>query len=129
MQNKQRGFTLIEIIVVMLIIGILAVAVGPQILGRVDDAKVVKVKQDMHAIESALNLYRLDKSNYPSTDEGLAVLKGKYLPRVPKDPWGKEYLYLFPGQNGEFDLFTRGADGADGGEGANKDLGNWNIDS
>lgn len=137
--TKQRGFSLIEIMVVVVILGILASIVVPKIISRPDEARVVKAKQDILAIQNALDLYRLDNSFYPSTDQGLEALNKKptsnpipahwkqYLRSVPKDPWGREYIYLNPGRHGEIDIFTLGADGQEGGTGFNADIGNWNI--
>jgi len=134
--RNSKGFTLIEIIVVVVIIGLLAAVIAPNIFSSVDDARTSKSLSDLRAIESALNLYRLDNFNYPTTEQGIKALverpsgspeaknwrKGGYLPRVPEDPWGNEYQYAFPGSNGEFDLFTFGADSKLGGEDSNKDL-------
>ena len=137
----QRGFTLIEIMVVVVILGILAALVAPNVISRIDDAQINRAKQDIRAVESALHLYRLDNFKYPSTDQGLDALvtqpadpsirnwrQGGYLDKLPMDPWGAPYQYLYPGQNGEFDVFTLGADQQPGGEGINSDIGNWNID-
>ncbi len=136
-RTKMRGFTLIEIIVVVVIIGLLAAVIAPNIFGQVEEARVKKALSDIRAIESALNLYRLDNFNYPTTDQGIQALvtkpsgspeaknwrKGGYLPRMPLDPWGSEYQFANPGASGaEFDLFTFGADGKLGGEDNNKDL-------
>ena len=138
---SQRGFTLIEIMVVVIIIGLLAAVVVPQFLGRVDDARVSKAKQDIQAMETALTLYKLDNFKYPTTDQGLQALvekpvdptirnwrAGGYLKRVNKDPWGLDYQYLNPGTHGEYDIYTLGADGQAGGEGPAADVGNWNLD-
>lgn len=136
-QNKQRGFTLIEVMVVVVILGILAAFIVPKIMDRPDAARIAKAKSDIGAIESALSLYRLDNHKYPTTDGGLEALVDKpadapawkedgYLQRLPIDPWGKPYQYLNPGVHGSIDIFSYGADGADGGEGANADIGNWN---
>lgn len=135
--NKQRGFSLIEIMVVVVILGILASIVVPKIMGRPDEARRVKAKQDVLAIQNALDLYKLDNSVYPTTDQGLAALVDKpdtnpvphnwkpYLKSIPKDPWGRDYLYLNPGQHSEVDVFTYGADGQAGGTGINAEIGNW----
>ncbi|KTD21266.1 type II secretion system major pseudopilin GspG [Legionella londiniensis] len=137
--SKQTGFSLIEIMVVVVILGILASIVVPKIINRPDEARVVKAKQDISAIESAIELYKLDNGFYPSTDQGLSALVEKpdtnpappnwkpYLKSLPKDPWGRDYLYLNPGEHGEFDIFTYGADGQPGGEGVNAEIGNWDA--
>ncbi len=131
MNKQQRGFTLIEIMVVVVILGILASVVMPQIMDKPDTARLTKVKQDIRAIESALDLYKLDKFNYPNTEEGIEALSPKYLGRRPQDPWGNDYLYLNPGEhsdNNAFDLFSYGADGKPDGEGMNADIGNWALE-
>jgi len=137
--NKQSGFSLIEIMVVVVILGILASIVVPKIISRPDEARVVKAKQDVLAIQNALDLYRLDNGFYPSTDQGLLALVEKpsstpspqnwkmYLKSLPKDPWGRDYLYLNPGQHGEIDVFTLGASGNEGGTGINAEIGNWDA--
>lgn len=137
--NKQRGFSLIEIMVVVVILGILASIVVPKIISRPDEARVVKAKQDVLSIQSALDLYKLDNGFYPSTDQGLIALVEKpdtnpvpqswqsYLKSLPKDPWGRDYLYLNPGEHGDVDVFTLGADGQAGGTGINAEIGNWNA--
>lgn len=141
MQHKQQGFTLIEIIVVVVIIGILATLVAPKFLGRTDDARITKAKADIKALESSLELYKLDNYAYPTTDQGLEALvsaptsepvpanwkEGGYIKHLSKDPWQRDYQYLSPGEHGEVDIYTLGADGVDGGEGANADIGNWNM--
>lgn len=139
LQNRQQGFTLIEVMVVVVILGILAAVIVPRIMDNPDRARVTKAKQDIQAIKSALDLYKLDNFQYPSTDQGLRALverpsgspearnwkQGGYLDRLPKDPWGGEYHYLNPGLHGEIDIFTYGADGRPGGEGPNADIGSW----
>jgi general secretion pathway protein G len=147
-QNRQprrraRGFTLIEIMVVIAILGILAALIVPKIVGRTDDARVAAAKTDIATLMQALKLYRLDNSRYPSTEQGLRALvekptseplplnwkQGGYLERntVPKDPWGKEYQYLNPGLRGEIDVFSFGRDGQSGGEEADADIGSWQL--
>lgn len=136
-RSLAGGFTLIEIMVVVVILGILAALIAPNVISRIDEAQVTKVKQDIRAIESALKLYRLDRFRYPSTEEGLNALvtppsdstvawpAGGYLDRLPKDPWDKPYVYVQPGANGEFDIYSLGRDGVEGGEGVDADVGNW----
>jgi general secretion pathway protein G len=141
--GSESGFTLIEIMVVVVILGILAALVAPNVISRIDDAQINRAKQDIRAIESALQLYRLDNFRYPTTDQGLEALvnqpadptirnwrQGGYLDKVPVDPWGTPYQYVYPGQSGvgEFDVFTLGADNQNGGDGINGDIGNWTID-
>jgi general secretion pathway protein G len=139
--REQNGFTLIEIMVVVVIIGILASLVAPSVMRRIDEANVVKAKQDIRAYETALSLYRMDNFRYPTTDQGLKALvekpadpnvrnwkEGGYIQGLRKDPWHNEYVYLSPGTRGEFDLYTLGADGQPGGEGNDADIGNWNVD-
>jgi len=142
MRKSETGFTLIEVMVVVVILGILASIVVPRVMSRPDDARVLKAQQDLRAIGSALDLYKLDNFRYPSTDQGLAALVERppdlaegaswksdgYLDRLPRDPWGGEYLYLQPGENGAYDLYSHGADGALGGEGIDADIGNWDLD-
>jgi general secretion pathway protein G len=137
----QRGFTLIEVMVVVIILGILAALVVPKIMDRPDTARVTKARHDIRAIQSALDLYRLDNFIYPSTDQGLEALvtrpagtpearnwkAGGYLDRTPVDPWGEPYLYLNPGEHGEIDLYSLGADSQPGGDGVNADIGSWNL--
>lgn len=135
--NKQKGFSLIEIMVVVVILGILASIVVPKLMDRPDEARKVKAKQDVLAIQNALDLYKLDNGSYPTTDQGLAALVEKpstsptpgnwrqYLKSLPKDPWGREYLFLNPGQHSDVDVFTLGANGQAGGTGINAEIGNW----
>lgn len=141
--KDSRGFTLIELMVVIVILSILAVMVGPKIIGRSDDAKVADAKVQIRNIETALKLYKLDSGSYPSTEQGLQALVAKpttgkipnnykaegYLENknVPKDPWGSDYVYLSPGEHGDYDLSSFGADGARGGEGNNADIQSWNM--
>lgn len=141
MRKKQSGFTLLEIMVVVVILGILASFVAQSMFGNVDTAKIQKAVADITSLESALDRYKLDNSVYPNTDQGLEALVSKpsgspeprrypedgYIKRLPKDPWGNDYQYLSPGDNGTIDIFTLGADGAEGGEGINTDIGNWNL--
>ena len=127
--SRAAGFTLIEVLVVVVILGILAAIVVPNIMDKPGKAKITKAKSDIRAIESAFNMYRLDKHVYPTTDEGLeALVAGEYLARMPKDPWGRPYQYLSPGAQGQIDIYTLGRDGAQGGEGEDADIGNWNLD-
>lgn len=139
--KQGRGFTLIEVMVVVVILGILAALVVPKIMSRPDDARLAKARQDIRTIEAALNLYKLDNYVYPTTEQGLEALvtkpttppeprqwkQGGYLDRLPQDPWGRHYLYLQPGQHGEIDIYSLGADGQQGGEGINADIGNWTL--
>ncbi len=138
----QGGFTLIEILVVVVILGILASIIVPKIMKRPEEARRTKAKIDIKAIETALNLYLLDNGVYPSTEQGLDALVTKpttgiipknwkeegYLDKDPKDPWGHPFVYLSPGLHKEFDLESYGSDGVDGGEGKDADVENWNLD-
>jgi general secretion pathway protein G len=135
---SEQGFTLLEIMVVVVIIGLLAAAVVPQLIGNVDRAAVGRAKQDVRQIENSLNLYRLDNFRYPTTSEGLEALVTnpgeasapnwrQVLKSVPRDPWDQPYHYASPGQHGDFDVFTYGADRQEGGEGVNADIGNWEL--
>ena len=139
--STSRGFTLLEIMVVVVILGILAALVAPNVIRRIDDARVTKAKQDIRAYETALNLYRMDNFRYPTTEQGLEALvkqptdpniknwkQGGYIQNLRKDPWGNEYQYISPGSHGDYDLFTLGADGQPGGEGPDADHGNWDSD-
>ncbi|MGD8520340.1 MAG: type II secretion system major pseudopilin GspG [Desulfobacterales bacterium] len=143
-KKDSRGFTLIEIMVVIIILGILAVYIGPKIMGRPEEARRTKTKVDIAALETALKLYKLDNGIYPSTEQGLQALvekpesgivpnkwrDGGYLDKnkVPKDPWGNDFVYLSPGVHGDFDIISYGSDGVPGGEGQNMDVNNWEIE-
>jgi len=138
--RKQNGFTLFEIMVVVVILGILATFVVPKLMERPDEARVIKAQSDIRTLETALDLYRLDNGTYPSTDQGLDALvrrptsdpqprnwrEGGYIKRLAKDPWGNPYQYIYPGDHSEYDLYSYGADGQPGGEGVNAIIGNWN---
>lgn len=137
--NKQSGFTLLEIIVVVTIIAIMAAYIAPKVAGRTDDARISKAKSDIRVLDSSLELYKLDNFKFPSTDDGLNALisapssaknwrKGGYIKRLRKDPWGNDYQYANPGTHGEIDIYSLGADGAEGGEEGDADIGNWNLD-
>lgn len=139
MNAYQRGFTLIELMVVIVILGILAGVVVPRIMDNPDKARVAKAKHDITALGSALDVYRLDNFVYPTTDQGLEALvsqpgeaanwkSGGYIKKLKKDPWGNDYMYLSPGQHGELDIYSLGADGAPGGEGVFADIGSWDIE-
>lgn len=142
MKRNAHGFTLIEIMVVVIILGILATIVLPRVMSRPDEARITKAKQDIRTLESALNLYKLDNFDYPTTDQGLEALaqkpgappeprnwkQGGYIDRLPKDPWGEPYQYLNPGAHGAIDIYSLGADRQPGGEGNNADIGNWNLE-
>ena len=137
--QKQSGFTLIEIMVVIVILGILASLIVPKIMSRPDEARIVAAKQDMASIMQALKLFKLDNQRYPTTEQGLQALiqkprsapvpqnwkAGGYLERLPIDPWGNPYQFLNPGLHGELDIISLGADGAAGGDGNDADIGNW----
>jgi general secretion pathway protein G len=144
-RNDNRGFTLIELMVVVIILGILALYIGPKIMGEPEKAKRVKTKLDLATLETALKMYKLDNGMYPSTEQGLQALveapetgvipkkwrKGGYLEKnkVPKDPWGNEFVYISPGVHGDFDLISYGLDGVPGGEDEDdKDINNWEIE-
>jgi general secretion pathway protein G len=130
---KQSGFTLIEVMVVVAILAILASVLVPRIMDEPDKARVARAKQDIRALESALDLYKLDNLNYPSDLQALVEApadaknwkKGGYIKRLPKDPWGEDYQYANPGTKSEIDIFSFGADKSEGGEGLDKDIGNW----
>lgn len=141
--NDNRGFSLIELMVVIIILGILAMYIGPKLMGRTDQAKEVQARVQMEGLETALKLYKLDNGVYPTTEQGLQSLieppdtgttpqnwrKGGYLEKgkIPTDPWGNEFVYLSPGTQGDFDITSFGADGVPGGENENKDINNWEL--
>ena len=141
--SNRNGFTLIEIMVVIVILAMLAAFVGPKLMGRTDEAKVKTTKVQIKGIESALKLYKLDNGMYPSTEQGLSALVTKptvgIIPKsykeegyldskaVPKDAWGNDYLYISPGEHGDYDLFSYGADGTKGGDGKNADITSWDT--
>lgn len=141
-QRNQRGFTLIEIMVVMVILGLLVAVVAPNIMGRSDQAKVTIAKTQMSNIANALDLYRLDNSHYPSTQQGIEALVSRpsgspepknwnpdgYLKSVPEDPWGNQYQYMSPGAEGAYDLYSYGADGQEGGDGDAADISVHDLD-
>lgn len=138
-RTDVSGFTLVEIMVVVVILAVLAALVVPRVVGRTDEARAVAAKQDIAATLQALKLYRIDNSRYPSNEQGLAALVKRptaeplptnwksYLDKLPSDPWGKTYLYLKPGVHGDIDVFSLGADGQPGGEGADADIGSWQL--
>jgi len=139
---SEEGFTLIEIMVVVVILSILAAMIVPRIMDRPDQARLVRAQQDIMVIVNSLKLYKLDNFTYPTTTQGLAVLieggdstsgakrwkEGGYIDRLPVDPWGHSYQYLYPGIHGPFDVYSFGADGQMGGEGMNADIGNWDLE-
>jgi general secretion pathway protein G len=143
-RKSEQGFTLIELMVVIVILGILAGLIIPRIMGRPDEARSAKARMQIESMETALKLYKLDNGNYPTTEQGLQALvkapeagglaknwrQGGYLEKgkVPKDPWDNDFVYISPGVHSEFDLSCLGADGEEGGEGKNKDINNWEID-
>ena len=141
LKSSQHGFTLLEVMVVVVILGILAVLVVPKIISRPDEARVIAAKQDIASLMQALKLYRLDNQRYPVTEQGLQALAarpstapipnnwkaGGYLERLPNDPWGNPYQYLNPGLHGEIDIVSFGADGAPGGEANDADIGSWTL--
>jgi len=142
--SGNRGFSLIELMVVVIILGILAMYIGPKLMGRTEQAKAVQARVQMEGLETALKLYKLETGTYPTTEQGLQALverpetgnisqnwrKGGYLEKgkVPKDPWGNEFVYLSPGIQGDYDIISYGADGVPGGEDENKDINNWETD-
>lgn len=138
---RRNGFTLIEVMVVIVILGILAALIVPKVMSRPDEARIAAAKQDIASIAQALKLYKLDNMRYPTTEQGLLALVKKpgtppeptnwkgngYLERLPQDPWKHPYQYLQPGLHGEIDVFSLGADGAPGGEGSDADIGSWEL--
>lgn len=136
--NKQ-GFTLVEVMVVVVILAVLAALIVPRVVGRTDEARAVAAKQDIATIMQSLKLYRIDNSRYPTNEQGLDALVSQprteprptnwksYLDKLPKDPWGNPYAYLYPGVHGEIDVFSFGADGQPGGSGADADIGSWEL--
>jgi len=140
----NRGFSLIELMVVVIILGILAMYIGPKLMGRTEQAKEVQTRVQIEGLETALKLYKLDNGVYPTTEQGLQALveepdvenvsqnwrKGGYLEKgkVPKDPWGNEFIYLAPGIQSDYDITSYGADGVPGGEDENKDINSWEIE-
>jgi len=137
--RAETGFTLIELMVVVVILGILAAVVVPRVMDRPAQARITAAKNDIQAIKSALDMYKLDNHRYPTTDQGLQALVEEpnsepeppnwngYLDRVPQDPWGNPYQYLNPGKHGDVDVMSLGADGRKGGEGNNADIGSWQL--
>lgn len=139
--TAQAGFSLLELMVVVVIISILALVIVPRVIDRPDQARMARVQSDLAVLENALQLYKLDNFRYPTTEQGLSALVTKpdrdpvpqnwatsgYIDRLPQDPWGGAYQYLSPGVHGEFDVFSYGADGVTGGEGLNADIGSWTF--
>ncbi|MBQ0054968.1 MAG: type II secretion system major pseudopilin GspG [Synergistaceae bacterium] len=137
--KRHAGFTLIEIMIVVVIIGMLSALVGPRLIGQSDEAKIKTTKIQISQLEQVLGLFQLDNGFFPATEQGLAALvkaptlppepmnykQGGYMKKVPKDAWGREFIYICPGQHGDFDIISYGSDGAEGGEGNAKDLNNW----
>lgn len=138
-RGRQSGFSLIEIMVVVIIIGLLASIVAPQVLNRADEARVQKVKSDFKSIQTGLKMYRIDNYSYPTSEQGLQALverptmapqprnwdESGYLEQLPRDPWGNPYLYLSPGESHDYNIYTLGADGVSGGEDQNADISVW----
>ena len=138
-KRLSGGFTLIEVLIVMAILALIFGMIVPQLVGRQQGAQVDKAKLDIASLENALTLYRMDNHQYPSTEQGLAALAsrpsgypepknynpGGYIKKLPKDPWGNDYIYLSPGEHGDIDIMSYGADGRPGGDDDNADLGNW----
>ncbi len=140
--SRDAGFSLLELMVVVVILSILALVIVPRVIDRPDQARAARAQSDIAAISSAISLYRLDNFRYPSTEQGLAALvspptsppeapnwaQGGYIDRLPQDPWGQPYQYLSPGVHGDFDIFSYGADAAPGGSGADADIGSWTLE-
>ncbi|HSN63798.1 MAG TPA: type II secretion system major pseudopilin GspG [Azonexus sp.] len=139
LRKSHSGFTLIEVMIVIVILGVLAALIVPKVMGRPDEARIAAARQDIFTIMQSLKLYKLDNRRYPTTEQGLAALvqkpsqaplpqnwsAGGYLERLPNDPWGQPYQYLNPGLHGEIDVMSFGADGQPGGQGVDADIGNW----
>ena len=135
LRRSQRGFTLIELLIVMIILGLLAALVAPKMFQKVGGAKIKAAKAQIAMVGTALDAYRLDTGTYPTAEEGLEALRknpgrdtwdGPYMPKeIPNDPWGKPYVYSFPGEHGDYDLYSLGADGQEGGDGENGDVVSW----
>ena len=144
MKRNEKGFTLIELMVVIVILGILAGLIVPRIMGRPDEARQAKARIQIESLETALKLYKLDNGDYPTTEQGLQALieppdvgepakrwrDGGYLEKgkVPRDPWDNDYIYLSPGAKGDFDIISYGADGETGGDGKDSDISNWDLE-
>ena len=138
-KTGNSGFTLVEVMVVVVILAVLAALIVPRVVGRTDEARAVAAKQDIAAIMQSLKLYRIDNSRYPTNEQGLEALVSRptqepvpgnwksYLDKLPKDPWGKPYRYLNPGVHGDIDVFSLGADGEPGGSEADSDIGSWDL--
>ena len=138
---RSKGFTLIELMVVLVILGVLAAMIAPKIMDRPDEARIVAARQDIATVIQALKMYRLDNIHYPTTEQGLQALvtkpaispipenwkSGGYLEKLPKDPWGHAYVYLNPGRHGDIDVISLGTDGESGGEGKDADIGSWML--
>lgn len=140
--NSKQGFTLIELMVVIVILGLLAGIVAPKIINYIGEGERTQAESNIKSLETALNMYRLDSGIYPDTEQGLQALveapstgtlprkwrKGGYIEKIPKDPWGNDYIYICPGAHGDFDLMSYGKDGMSGGEDDNADINNWEIE-